>query len=214
MPEVEPMAKRVEEARRRVPAQRAVLAAVSGIDGSGKGFVAAQLAATLSARGLRVATLNVDGWLNLPQVRFDASDPAQHFYRHAIRFDEMFAQLVEPLRDRRSVDVEVDFAEETATAFRPERYVFRDIDAIVVEGILLLKRELQPRYDVSFWLECSFETALERALARGQEHLSREETVRAYLTTYFPAQEIHLARDDPRRAASAIVVNDARLGTA
>jgi hypothetical protein len=40
---------------------------------------------------------------------------------------------------------------------------------VVVEGIYLLKRELRAHHDVSLWIDCSFETALERALAREQE---------------------------------------------
>lgn len=74
-----------------------------------------------------------------------------------------------------------------------------------------MKRELRAPYDLSLWIDCSFETALERALARGQEGLDREATVEAYRTIYFPAQEIHFARDEPKRAASRIVRNDPRL---
>ena len=44
-----------------------------------------------------------------------------------------------------------------------------------------------------------------------QEGLSRDATVEAYRTIYFPAQEIHFARDDPRGAATAIMNNDPRL---
>lgn len=82
---------------------------------------------------------------------------------------------------------------------------------MVLEGIYLLKRALRAHYDLSVWIECSFATALERALARQQEGLPPEDTVRAYQTIYFPAQEIHLARDDPRGAATLVVVNDPRL---
>jgi len=197
--------------RSRVPEERSALLAVSGIDGSGKGFVTAEIVARLRARGLSVAGINVDGWLALPHVRFSATDPARHFYEHALRFDELFDQLVLPLRDARSVRVEADFAEETATAYRKQLWEFDDVDVIVLEGIYLLKRELRAHYDLSLWIDCSFETALERALARGQEGLPPEETVRAYRTIYFPAQEIHFARDEPRSAASVVVANDPRL---
>jgi hypothetical protein len=60
-------------------------------------------------------------------------------------------------------------------------------------------------------LACSFETALERALHRGQEELPPDETISAYQTIYFPAQRIHFARDDPRRAADLIISNDPQL---
>ncbi len=204
---------KILEARGQIPGQRSLLVAVSGIDGSGKGYVTAKLVAALQARGVRVAGINIDGWLNLPAIRFNPVNPAEHFYLHAIRFDEMFAQLVLPLRDRRSLSVEVDFAEETATAYRRQRYEFAGIDVIVLEGICLLKRAFHAYYDLSVWLDCSFETALERALARGQEGLPAAETIKAYRTIYFPAQEIHFQRDDPKGAATMIVSNDPRLGS-
>jgi uridine kinase len=208
---IEPVVARILAARAEVPSQRALLVAVSGIDGSGKGYVTAKIAAAVRTTGARVAAINIDGWLNLPHVRFNAANPAEHFYLHAIRFDELFAALVLPLRDRRSVHVEADFTEETASEYRRQTYDFADTEVIVLEGIFLLKRALQANYDLSVWLDCSFETALERALARGQEGLGPEATVAAYRTIYFPAQKIHFARDDPHGSATLVVRNDPRL---
>ena len=81
------------------------------------------------------------------------------------------------------------------------RYEFADVDIILLEGIYLLKLEYRDHYDVSLWIDCSFDTALKRAVARAQEGLSPEETIRAYRTIYFPAQELHFRRDTPREAA-------------
>jgi uridine kinase len=148
----------------------------------------------------------------LPNRRFDLGNPAEHFYLHAIRFDEMFTHLVLPLRDRRSLRCEADYAEETATEYRRHVYEFGDTDVIVLEGIYLLKRAFQHHYDLSLWIECSFDTALERAISRAQEGLPPKETVRVYRKIYFPAQEIHLQRDEPKSTATMILNNDARLG--
>ena len=52
---------------------------------------------------------------------------------------------------------------------------------------------------------------MERAYARGQEGLPAEATIEAYRTIYFPAQEIHFAKDQPRAATTLIVHNDPRL---
>jgi len=54
------------------------------------------------------------------------------------------------------------------------------------------KREFQRNYDLSFWVSCSFETALAIVVARAQEGLTPAEKVKAYRTIYCPAQEIHL----------------------
>jgi len=200
----------VRAARRRVPAERAALIAISGIDASGKGHVAGGLAAALQEEGVRAIHLNIDGWLRLPHERFAAVNPGEHFYRCAIRFDEMFSQLILPLRERRSIRLEADFAEETAADYRRHVYEFQEVEVILLEGIFLLKPAYRSSYDAAIWIECSFATALERALARRQEALSDEDTVAAYRRVYFPAQEIHLARDDPRAAATLILDNDPR----
>jgi uridine kinase len=183
---------------------RSALVAVSGIDGSGKGYVSARLRDALERHQLRVAVINIDGWLNLPEKRFSPTNPAAHFYANAIRFDEMFDRLVLSLRDRRSIELEADFAEETATRYHRHRYAFADIDVILLEGIYLLKREFRARYDCAIWIDCSFEDALARAIERAQEGLSADATTKAYRTIYFPAQEIHFARDAPRDHALII----------
>jgi uridine kinase len=192
--------------------ERALLVGLSGIDGSGKGFVAARLRDRLEAAGLRIALLNVDGWLNLPSVRFSLTDPAGHFYRHGLRLDEMFAQLVLPLRDRRGLRLEAEYAKETATAYRPHLYAFHDVDAVLLEGIFIYKRAHRPHFDLAYWIDCSFDTALERALRRAQEGLPPAQTIEAYRRIYFPAQGLHESLDQPRGGADGIILNDPRLG--
>src|SRR5262249_30740790 len=156
-------------------------------------------------------SINVDGWLNLPARRFDPRRPAEHFYEHALRLEEAFSEVILPLRDRRSCDAVADFAEETATEFRRHGYPVEDGGVILFEGVFLFKRQVRPLFDLARWVEGTFETALERALSRGQEHLPANETVRAYETIYFPAQRIHFERDEPRSSADLLIHNDPRI---
>ena len=194
--------------RRRIPAHESMLVAVSGIDGSGKGYVTERIVACVQQKAVNAMAVNVDGWLNLRPRRFHEKRPAEHFYRHAIRFDDMFAQLILPLKRQRSIRVEADLAEETATVYHRHVYDFRDVDVIVLEGIYLLKRAFRRYYDLALWVDCSFEAALVRALQRTQEGLPPDETIQAYQTIYFPAQYIHFALDNPQSSANAIVDND------
>jgi uridine kinase len=202
---------RILRIRDATPATRAVLVALSGIDGSGKGHVAERLIERLARVGGRVAAISVDDWLELPDRRFDENRPAEHFYERGIRFDEMFERLVLPLRDRRTVRLAADLADPTnAPSYRRHTYAFDDVDLILLEGIFLLKREFRAHYDLALWVECGFETALQRALARAQEGLTPEETIRDYTRIYFAAQRLHFARDDPRDSAALVIENDPR----
>ena len=197
-------------ARKRDPVvpNRAVLVGISGIDASGKGFVTAKLADALRAKLVNVAVISADDWLNLPHVSINRDNYAEHFYDHAIRFDEMFERLIVPLKYHREINITADCADAKATTYRERRYDFRNIDIVLLEGIFLFKRGYRHQFDLSVWIDCSFECALERAIERGQEGLPPTETSEAFETIYFPAQRIHLAHDKPREAAGCIVTND------
>ena len=200
------------DARSSISSERSVLTAITGIDASGKGYFTERLVGALQTKGVSAVAISVDAWLNLPNVRFDVSNPAEHYYHNAIRFEEMFAQTILPLRDHRSLRIVINYADETATEYRRRIFEFEDVDVIALEGIYLLKRAFQAHYDRSIWIECSFETALERAVSRAQEGLPPKETIRDYRTIYIPAQEIHFQRDNPKGVATLIVNNDSRLG--
>lgn len=102
----------------------------------------------------------------------------------------------------------LDFTEETATTFRKQRYAFRSIDIILLEGIFLFKPMYRDHFDLKVWIDCSFATALRRATAPRPEGLPPQKAKRAFESIYFPAQRIHLDRDEPRKAADLIVRND------
>ena len=197
--------------RATVPENRSLLVGISGIDGSGKGYVTCQLVTRLALNSIAAANINVDGWLNLPDQRFNPNEPAKHFYENAIRFNELFGELVIPLRNQRSISLVADFAEETAKTYRKHTYCFKNVDVLLVEGIFLFKRDYRELFDLTIWIECSFPTALARALERKQEGLSPAETIRAYDTIYFPAQKIHQDKDHPRLLADLIFDNDPYL---
>jgi uridine kinase len=198
----------VLDKQKQVPPTRAMTIGISGIDASGKGYVSSRLASQLQHAGRRVALIEADGWLNLPDVRFSRSNAGEHFYHHALRLEEMFKQLLLPLKENREVEITTDFAEETAVQFRRHSYVFKNVDIVLLEGIFIFKREYIHHFDLKIWIECSFETALQRAIARGQEDLSPADTVAAYETIYFPAQRYHIDVDDPIAAADMIYSNE------
>jgi uridine kinase len=204
----EPAAKRADQLglfiaaiaakRAEVPANRALLVGISGIDASGKGFITQKIANRLQASGWRVATINADDWLiNQPEICLSRHKPAEHFYEHAMRFDEMFDQLIIPLKQNCEVDLPADCSDAKGK-----------IDIVLLEGIFLFKPAYRHHFDLTGWVECSFPTALKRAITRCQEGLPPAETTKAFTTIYFPAQRIHFTRDNPQAAADFIIRND------
>ena len=197
--------------RELVSVSRSLLVGLSGIDGNGKGYLARHIATALRSRGFTVASLAADDWAAAPEQRFDPNRPAEHFYEHGFRFEEMFRDLILPLKSQRSRRLEALRSNESQSALHPHVFEFHNVDIILLEGIFLLKREYREHFDLTIWVDCSFETAMKRAVQRAQEGLPPDETFRAYETIFFPAQHLHFRRENPHAAADFIINNDQAL---
>jgi uridine kinase len=195
-------------AHTRTATRRAPLVAVSGIDGSGKSTMAPALAAALAGRGVHAAVVTLDPWHTPAPMRFNARDPARHFYRHAFRWAELFERVIDPLRRDRGLELVLPLLRLADDSWYDHVYDFHDVDAVILEGIFVLRRLLRPRYDVAVWIHCSFETALRRALVRNQEGRDVAALETDYATIYSPAQRLHFRRDQPQTAADMILDND------
>src|ERR1041385_3683553 len=108
---IDEVVKRIVQRQAEARENRSLVVGISGIDGWGKGYIAAQIEARLAQHAVTSAVINVDGWLNLPDKRFDSDAPAEHFYENAVRFEAFFSELVIPLRDQKSINLIADFVE-------------------------------------------------------------------------------------------------------
>ena len=205
---VNKLAEKIGAVRLKVPRDRGLLVGISGIDGSGKGFIAALLEKRLRKLRWYSAVLSADDWHKLPTICLNSDNPAENFYEHGLRLDDMFEQVVLPLRDRNAIDVVADCADAKATVYSEKRYNFRGIDIVLLEGIFLFKPAYRDHFDLKIWIDCSFATALRRAIIRAQEGLSPTETKRAFEAIYFAAQRLHLEHDKPREHADVIFDNE------
>ncbi len=205
---MEQLVRAVRNKRKSLPPSRCVIVGISGIDASGKGYIAERLAERLREDGHTVAVIGGDGWLHLPEKRYAKTNPGEHFYLNGFRFDELFQQLIVPLRTKRTVWLKANHTEQTAQHYRQKVYDLREVDIAILECIFLFQPAYESHFDLKIWLECRFETALARALARGQEGLPPEETIREFERIYFPAQRLHIERDAPRTRADIVYPND------
>lgn len=203
---IDELASRVRAEHSRKPS-RVLLAGISGIDGSGKSFVTQQLAAKLTASGLCIANVALDPWRTAPAERFDARNPGETFYGNAYRFDALFDALITPLQRIGAVDIDAELRRSDGSKYQ-ERIQFSGVNVILLEGLFLFKQSIRERFDLRIWIQCSFETALKRALARNQEGKSPEALLADYQTFYVPAQKIHLRIDSPDDDAHLVFLND------
>jgi len=182
--------------------------AISGIDAAGKGYISKQLKEAIEANGHRVALIHIDPWQNPIPVRLKKENAAENIYENMFRWDELFDQLVFPLKRNKSIYLETKGIRTDADIYYPLIYDFVNIDILFVEGIFLLKQQYLPYFDYKIWIYCSFETGLQRAIQRNVEKLDEEAVLQDYQTFYYPAQRYHFEKDDPVRSADLVYDNN------
>lgn len=168
--------------------------AISGIDAAGKGYISKLLQTALKEQGFHTALIHIDPWQNPLPVRLVKENAAQNVYENIVRWDDLFDQLILPLKKNWHIYLETKGIRTDADIYYPLTYDLRNIDILLVEGIFLLKQELLSCYDFRIWIECSFKIRLQRAISRNAENLDPGALLHDYHTFYFPAQRHHFEK--------------------
>ena len=181
---------------------------ISGIDASGKGYVAKLLQRDLEKQDYKVANINIDPWQNPIAVRLQKENAADNFYNNVFRWNDFFEQLIVPLKRNKSTYLVTNGICTDADVYYSLVYDYRDIDIILIDGILLFQEQYLSHSDYKIWIDCSFEKALQRAISRNVEKLDETKLIHDYETYYHAAQRLHVERDDPKKIADLIFENN------
>lgn len=182
--------------------------AISGIDAAGKGYIAKRLENELAGKGLRIANVNLDPWQNPVPVRFKKQNAAENFYHNVFRWDDVFAQLIIPLRQNGNIQLTSRLIRTHADEYYDFNFRYDGINILVVEGIFLFQPKYLGYYDFKIWIDCSFDTGLQRAIKRNVEKLCVQKLREDYETYYYAAQRFHLQKDNPLEMADYIYDNE------
>jgi|SRR5581483_7554798 len=185
--------------------------AIDGIDAAGKTMLANELAPLIEAHGREVIRASVDDFQRPRAERYrQGADSAQSYYEDAFDYVSLQDALLQPLgpmgnrRYRRAV---FDFRTDIPLATREE---YADLGAVLLlDGVFLLRPELEHLWDYRIFVQVDFEVALQRAMERDQRLFGDAEAVRRrYLQRYIPGQRFYIQRDRPQKRADAIVDNN------
>ena len=188
---------------------KAQVIAISGIEGSGKRELTEKIAAALTLDGLNVAVVHTDDWEASKDIRFNIMNSPEEYYLNAYRFDEMFEQLILPLKLFGNIKTSVNL--DDAESPRQVDYHFEDIDIILIEGVYLLQEAFLDLYDYSCWIKSNFEAAFKRLAEHANIEESQEALVNLFELLIKPAGQYHLYADDPIGNSKSIYLEQENL---
>jgi uridine kinase len=188
-----------------------VRVAIDGPDAAGKTVLADELAPILEIAGRPVIRASIDGF-HRPRAQRLArgAESPEGYFHDSFDYAALRAALLEPLgpggeaRFRRRV-----------FDYRTDERVESPIEAalpdsiLLLDGVFLLRRELNEMWDFSVFVAVPFAETQRRALARDLTLFgSEEELLRRYAARHVPGQQLYLELEHPQSRADAILYNE------
>jgi uridine kinase len=180
------------------------------VDAAGKTTLADELGALLAARGRPVIRAGIDGFGRPRADRYRRGElSAEGYYHDCFDYPALRANLLDPLgpggsRCHRTAvfDVRTDQPRGSPLRLAPPHAV------LVVDGVFLLRPELNDAWDLRVFLVVGFQETLRRAVARDRALFGSAQATRArYQRRYIPGQRRYLATVQPQRIADVVINN-------
>lgn len=185
---------------------RVVRVAVDGVDGAGKTVFAEELADVLRRQGVVVLCASVDGFHNPAEVRHRRGRGSPDgFFLDSYDYGALQRLLLAPLADggdRRVVRRFYDVHAEQPVA--PIVECADDVEVLVLDGIFLHRPELRDVWELSVFLDVSFDVSIPRGADRGY---GDPNPAAASNHRYVQGQRHDLATCQPHRHATWIIDN-------
>jgi uridine kinase len=188
-----------------------VRVAIDGVDAAGKTTLADELAPAIERCGRSVIRASIDGF-HRPRVdryRRGANSPEGYYY-DSFDYIALIDNLLIPLGPdgnrcfRRALyDYRVDEPLHPATEEAPEDAV------LLLDGVFLMRQELNRYWDFRIYVDVDFEVAVGRAISRDRGgSRSHDQVLRRYWEKYVPGQLIYIESVQPKINATLIMNND------
>jgi uridine kinase len=193
-----------------------VRVAVDGRSAAGKSTLGDQLAVTIERRGRSAIRGSIDDfycpWVHkLSRGRLSA----EAFYSRAYDYPALRSLLLEPLGPNGSRRYRTRWHDgwNEGQIDEPERIAPEDA-VLIVDGVFLLRPELNEFWDVRVFVDISAEQSLERGVERdltleepAMRAARREQRLQVYRERYLPAEEMYLNEVNPMALADIVVDN-------
>lgn len=208
------MLKLVSEAILSIQSTHPIRVGIDGVDGSGKTYLADELAKYLTTSRQIIRT-SIDGFHNSKAIRYQRGrESPEGYYRDSFNYASLIDVLLAPLGPNGSLEYQrsvFDYKKDSDANITVQK---ADRDSILImDGVFLFRPELLNYWEVKIFVDVDFAVSVSRAVERDIKNakgLSAEELTKMYKVRYVGGQELYLTEAKPKEVAD-IVINNTRF---
>ena len=181
--------------------------AIDGIDGAGKTTLADELMSPVERQGRRVIRASVDGFHNPRAIRYWRGwHSPEGYFRDSFNYEAVIDNLLQPLGSGGSRQYRTAvFDYKTDSPVVSPLLQCDDHAILLFDGIFLLRPELVNFWDLTIFLDVTFEVGMARCSQRGGGSINPAPIENR---RYVEGQKIYLAECDPKAVADLIIDNN------
>jgi len=194
----------------KVKQEKPIIVAFDGVDTSGKTKLADNVYKILINEKVNVVRVSIDKFHNPKEIRLAKGDfSPEGFFEDSFNLEKIKQMIIDPIKSNGNYIVTgiYDYRNESETS---KKQIKIDNNLIVLfDGIFLNRDELYKYWDISIFLDVTFETVLQRAIKRDVEYFGSEDEVRKkYQNRYIPGEQIYLSKCNPKARADIVIDNN------
>lgn len=185
-----------------------IIVGILGIDGSGKSTLAANLYNEFKNKDINCYLIHGDDFLFNRTIRNNNIDQGRGFYFETFDYEKLFNELVIPLKEEKHLKKELEVLDWIKDIPYKKIYNFEEPGIVIVEGVLLYKKEYVKYFDYKIWLDIEYDVGIKRALNRERDkkyYKNGKEIIERYENRFYKGQRLHITFDNPIENSDCIV---------
>jgi uridine kinase len=194
-----------------VKGKKPILVAFDGIDTSGKTTLADKVYEMMVKKKLFAPVrISIDKFHNPREVRLRRGELSpEGFFYDSFNYRCVIDHVILPVKNKHEYIIGGVFDYLTEKKLLENKIRVTDETVVLFDGIFMNRDELYKYWDISIFLEISYQTAIKRALSRDLKLFgTEEEIIRKYQNRYLPGESIYLETCKPKERSGIVIDNN------
>ncbi|MGF7057471.1 hypothetical protein [Brassicibacter mesophilus] len=184
-----------------------LIVGINGIDTCGKTVFSKNLEKYLKDKGHEVQLTHIDDFHNPTEIRYSGKNQIENYYNRSFNVEFLVENILKPAKINGTLNDKFMLLNLETDKYDVEKqYRIDNNTFVILEGVFILREEIEPYLDYKIFIHVPFEQCKIRALERDVP-VYGDDILKKYDTKYIPTQKYYLEKYPPEEYVDIIIEN-------